>query len=817
MRPLVPVLLAFAAGIITSGRLDLSNETYYLFIAVSFLVILLAHLRGFKFTYLLIAPPFFFLGAVFILPYVKPALPPDHISNYIKRTELLEAAPVRLPKAASYMDIEGEVINTSYAAGERTRLSVEAKGIYNDGLMHETNGTVLLALEGAGRGLKAGDRVRFFTRLKEPFNYGNPGEYDYRWRLNSKGIYATGYINNERLIIKLSDGKRGFLSHVEDFRTGVRSFLDATGSMHRESLKALLIGEKSGIDRDVQEAFVKTGTAHILAISGLHVGIVAFFSYGIFLFILKRSERLILAINIKKAALILSLFPVAGYGFLSGFPVSAQRAVAMAFAYVFTAVINRGKNLYNILALAALIILVIEPYALWEISFQLTFAAVFSIVYLLPRLNGFLPEKPADEFGGGDWFGSTLSRFRRWIIPAGLTTVAAALGTGPILAYHFHRVSITGVAANLIVVPLTGAVVPLLIISAALLPFWAWGAGAGFFFSDILFDVIVRVIKFFAGLPYSSVWVSTPTILEVILFYALIVSVSNIKKGRLYRFITPVVVLLMLLDWGYWNYHGRWNRSLKVTFISVGQGDCALVEFPGGATMLIDGGGLYGTEFDTGERIIAPLLWHKKIGRIDYMVLSHAQRDHMAGLKFVAGNFKVGEFWWNGDGRLGELKRLISNGAAPVRVVSAASGGRVINGVAVEVLNPVNPPEADPNNRSLVLRLTYGERAFLFTGDIGAEAERLLSKRPIRAAVLKSPHHGSRYSSTVSFLEAVRPSVVVISVGRLNPFGFPHVETLSAYRRSGARVFRTDVDGAVEVETDGRGLKALAYLTGRGL
>jgi competence protein ComEC len=238
--------------------------------------------------------------------------------------------------------------------------------------------------------------------------------------------------------------------------------------------------------------------------------------------------------------------------------------------------------------------------------------------------------------------------------------------------------------------------------------------------------------------------------------------------------------------------------------------------------MLIDGGGLYNTSFDTGERLVGRLLWYKKIKRLDYVVLSHAQRDHMAGLGFVIENFDVGEFWWNGVGDLRGLKKVLKEKGTRTRTVDAGSAGLDVNGVLVSVLHPLPGEEggADKaplgiNDSSIVMKMSYGARGLLFTGDIGRDSEAGITRRAGGAAlavdILKAPHHGSRTSSSRAFLEVVSPKTVVVSAGRANPFGFPHGESLENFKSVGSSVLRTDLDGAIEITTDGAGLKSRTY------
>jgi len=267
------------------------------------------------------------------------------------------------------------------------------------------------------------------------------------------------------------------------------------------------------------------------------------------------------------------------------------------------------------------------------------------------------------------------------------------------------------------------------------------------------------------------------------------------------------------------------SRDLKVTMIDVGQGDAFLVEFPGCRKMLIDGGGLPGSLFDVGERVVSPFLWAKGIKRIDILVLTHPHPDHLGGLSAVARNFAIGEFWDAGpqpdDPVLASFLRTLPPGV-PRRLVRR--GYRYQAGeTLVEAVHPATPGssrlDAAVNDGSLVLRVSLGETAFLFAGDIGAAAEReiLASGLDVRSQVLKSPHHGSATSSSEAFVEAVRPALVLISVGQGNRYGFPAPSALERYGRLGARVCRTDLHGAVEISADGRLLRVRTASSGEAL
>ncbi|MBI5826322.1 MAG: DNA internalization-related competence protein ComEC/Rec2 [Deltaproteobacteria bacterium] len=811
MRPLVPVFLAFAAGIVFSYRLGLSREAAYLILAASSIPIILSIIKGRRFDWFISAPLFFFIGALFIMPYIRPELPANHIRNFVSEARSHRDAKDGALKLG--LDVEGVVLRDLEYAGERVRLHIGSRRIFHEGEWRDTSGTVLLTVQGhPGVRIRTGDSVRFLSPLKEPWRYGNPGEFDYKRWLNQRGIFVTGFLKNPNLLIKTGEGGSGPWGYIEAVRDRIRESIDASGVKNGEALKALIISEQAGISRDVKDAFVKTGTWHVISISGLHVGVVALFSYWVFIFILKRSERVMLAFNIRKAAMLLALAPVLFYGFLAGMPVPTQRSVIMATVFVFTYIINRGRDFFNTLTLSAVVILLIAPYSLWDVSFQLTFASLGAIVYLEPRLKGFF-EREKGVNGPLEKEGRIKAILRKRVLPTCFATVAAGIGTFPILAYQFHRVSLTGLAANVIAVPLTGMIAPLLMLHAALNPLWYAPALIILKAADWAFELTVIIVKFFAVLPYSSVWVSTPTLFEIAVFYALVLCAVNLRRGRVYRYAAVFLVAVSLADIAYWGRLSQRDKRLKVTFISVGQGDSALIEFPDGETMIVDGGGRHGNDYDIGEGVVAPFLWSKKIKKIDYMVLSHAQLDHMGGLKFLAENFKVGEFWWNNDGDLGGLGEALSRADVVVKTVDSSTGAVDVGGALVEVENPPGDLRFDQNDNSVVLRVGYGDRSFLFTGDIGAQAEEGLSRRDISSTVLKAPHHGSRWSSTSGFLRKAAPSYVVVSAGRDNVFGFPHEEALKRYDEAGAKVYRTDVDGAVAMTTDGKDLRITPYLT----
>ncbi|MBI5683128.1 MAG: DNA internalization-related competence protein ComEC/Rec2 [Deltaproteobacteria bacterium] len=793
-RPIIPVLISFVSGIVIATYYPISEDIIFsLLIAILLFAILLLLKRIGLYPAIYLA--FFFLGSLLMFQEINPVLPPNHIKNIIgdKKEKL---------------NIQGKLYRSPERFTDRTRLYVEAERLFKENDPVSINGKILLTVDSPDVNLRYGDRIRFISKTSKPRNFGNPGEYDYKWHFEREGIYAKGFMENERWIVPEGRETHFLWTGLENIRKALNDLIDKTASNNKGIMKALLIGESGEIPKEIRAIFAKTGTSHILAMSGLHIGIVAFVVYSLFYKILIQSEKLTLKFNIRKLAAAASIPPVLFYGLIAGMPVSTQRAVIMVIVFILALIINREKDLFNTLALAAFVILIISPSAVYDISFQLSFASVAAIVYLMPKFK---------TSGSEPLPHSRYIRLRDKIITGLLVSIAASLGTSLIVAYHFHRVSITGIFANLIAVPLIGFIIVSMELAAGAVSLFSFML-AKFIMqtASIILSFSVWIIELFSRLPYSSIWVSAPTVFEFVLFYFLIISITEIRRAGFVKYAVIVLTIILIGDYGYWYYKVNYNKDLKVTFLSIGQGDSALVEFPKGTRMLVDGGGFRDSDFDTGERLIAPFLWKSKIKTIDYIVMSHPQSDHFKGLKFIAENFNVKEFWWNGDNSLSpEFKELMQTiEKKNIKKRSIDMEVMDINGVKIESLNPIKPEViSDKNNASLVMRLSFGKVGFLFTGDIEKEAEESLLKegKDIKADVLKVPHHGSQTSSTEGFIRDVSPQIAVISLGYANPFRFPHESVVERYQDMGIKIMRTDTVGAVTVETDGNEKRVSSY------
>jgi competence protein ComEC len=715
--------------------------------------------------------------------------------------------------------MEGVLARPPERSIKGTRLYVKIKTLIRDGKSFKNTGRVLVSLPFLDQPLNYGDRVRFVGSLRHPTNFNNPGGFDYQRYLATRGIWATTFVDDTRKIIRVATRQGNvFWTWLELRRNRIRAFLDhhSTDSS-APILKALILGERGTIPEKVKEDFAISGAAHIMAISGLHLGIIAFFLFQGLLWIFRQSEWIALKTNIFKLSALLTMPLIILYTLIAGARVATVRATIMIIVYLVSILIDRPRNLYHTLALAALIITLIDPASILEPSFQLSFTAVLAILYLTPKFSRFLKRDeiiPMKQEGLVQW----LSSWSRTLL---LVSLAAIIGTGPFIAYHFNRFSPMGLISNFLVIPLLGFLaIPIGLFSSFISLFSTDLALPFIKVASWVVDLVVSMIHLLASLPGVSFHVVTPTVFEIALVYAFIAVVTNLRRSFFYKIALAVILCLGIGDLSYWVIKTHFNKTLRITSLDVGQGDSALIEFPGGKRALVDGGGFYDDSFDVGKNVIAPFLWKKKIQKIDFLVLTHPDPDHLNGLKFIARNFRVEELWDSGQETNSpfflEFMTIVKQKG--IRRISQFRGDepRVINGVVVQPLHPrrdtrrahSEDQRLTPNNRSLVLKLIFANQTLLFTGDIEreAEAELIASGVDLRSRVIKAPHHGSLTSSTVPFLKRVRPEIALFSGRPRRFYRLPNKRVLERYERLGSKVLRTDLHGAITIETNGHDL-----------
>lgn len=597
-------------------------------------------------------------------------------------------------------------------------------------------------------------------------------------------------INNDQLAILLdlsheTAGETTVTSMIQNHRYKLDRFI--TANFKKDSgafLKAITLGQKAEIDYELRNAFNKAGLAHILSISGTHFGLFSIFLFGFFNLIIKILPyrillRMTLFLTPSQAAAILCFPFLLAYLCISGASIPAVRSFIIIVLFMVGLIIGRKDFWLTSLSFAALVLILYDPDTIFSLSFQLSFIAVLFIGFSISHTRH---EKRVYK---------KIFKYFKNIL---LITLAASIGTAPLIAYHFHYFSLISPIANLFITPLIGFIlIPLSIVSAFL--FLITGHFICTPIVSALSDIIISLVKFIADIHLSHVKIPSFPPIILFLFYAGFVFYFLFQK-RKSTLIIPFIPLLL-----YISISAIEKDDFRITYLDVGQGDSSVIELPDGKTIVIDTGR---TGRETGS-----FLDYRGKRVISALVLSHVHPDHSGGLFYLTRRFKVQEIWHNG--------RMIIPETLKQRTLSR---GDLVEGTGyrIYVFHPY--PEfytlygneyIAENNDSLLLQFIIHHKSFLFTGDVEEEAQEDIFHLAhwLKSDVLKVPHHGGKTSVYEPFIKAVSPDVAVISVGRDNPFGHPHYETLYAYQ--GARIFRTDIDGAVKIQNSSNGLEFKTY------
>jgi competence protein ComEC len=555
---------------------------------------------------------------------------------------------------------------------------------------------------------------------------------------------------------------------------------------------SLLLAQREGLDSAVRERFARAGLSHLLAISGLHVGLVC----GILLLV-----GSLLRLGQRGAAILAALGTV-GYVLMLGAPHSAVRAALQLVLLLAATMLQRPTRTEALIAAAALFLLARDPGALLSPGFQLSFAGVIGLLALRRPLLGFL-----GGAGQAGWVG----RSRQWLADALATSLAATLTTAPIVAWHFGQVAPIGVLANLVAIPLLSLTLPALAVSLVV---GILSAPAGLFLAGPAVQglaLLDRTAAVAAAAPGAAVPLHGLTALLLAGALAAGYVVSQ-RLGRVRPAIraaawAAVAILALVIA----PLRPASDR-VEIHVIDVGQGDAIAVRTPAARWILVDAG-LAGRGYDAGQRRVVPYLARRGVRRLEGLVLTHPHADHTGGAAAVIRSFRPR---WVGDPgspapSAHYLDLLRTALGADMRWVGLHQGaGIFLDGVAVSFLHPesVGTSADDPNDLSVVMRVAYGDFTALLTGDATALVEERLLGRfgpGLQAQVLKVGHHGSATSTTSQFLETAGPSIAVVSAGRGNRYGHPHRDVVSRLEQSGARLLRTDLHGSIVLRADGRG------------
>ena len=806
-RPLFHLLFSFCGGIVIGRYISPVVVIFFLILSVFFSALLLFFLvQGRKSSFLLLLV-FVLIGILASSTIPDPDQPPGTIQELLQRKNVI---------------LTGTITHSLQRGPTSSKMLLSLASFKEGDGWRTVSGNLLLNIRNCQKQWPVGQTLVGRVRIRPVRNFNNPGAFNYRQYLAHQRIWLRGYVQSDMDLVPLDKPERNLNYFLDASRTRIRTFIDgwlppALAGLYR----SLLLGERHALSADLRELLYNAGIGHLLAISGLHLGLVAGFAFLVCHFVYLRIPAVAGRWGARPVAA-LTAFPVAlAYGLLTGMALPALRATIMLAVFTLALVIQRQKDLDNSLLLAALIILGIYPEALFAASFQLSFIGVAALILILPVVP--LPRRLLPQDDKGEKFRRLGLRLYQFIC----ASLIIFLYTAPAVLYHFHRLTTLGIPSNLLAVPVVAfLVLPAGLLAVFLLPLSSSLAGFFLTLGSLGLSLVVTLSAKLGSLTWATFWPGSPPAWQVALAYLLLL-LPFTKTRRWCRLSLIVVCSLILIGSWIIPHHVRSARSLlRVTFLDVSQGNSAVVELPGDRIMLIDGGGFHGSSFDLGRYVLAPYLWHRRISRLDTMVLSHPHPDHYLGLAFVAKHFPIKQFWHSNvfgkDPNIRDLVKTLADKEVVFMGPRELTLKQNIKGVDVKVLHP--PPDftgssrtltdKEINNLSLVVRLKYKDVSFLFPGDIEKETEYELARGPHLEPVdvLLVPHHGSRTSSSTPFLQLLKPRIAIFSVGFDNRFHLPAYKIRQRYDALGIQTYRTDRDGAITVITDGHKIEVETFI-----
>lgn len=775
VRPLPIILALYIIGIIYGKFISIDLIFIFSTIILLITISIISFVKQWNITTALLLLIIFLIG-IFNYNLNSNPIGANHIANFMedKKSTII----------CTVLDKE------YYPNQDKISFKVKVSQIERGDFSIRTQGLILVNTYLDDSPYEYGDVLKIKGKLEKPIGQKNFGEFDYGLYLAREKIFTYINIWQEKDIQKIGENDSNFLvSFSLSARDKIKEITKQTlPPPYNYLLVGMLLGEKSFIPSHLKEIFTEAGIMHILAVSGLHVGIIA-------MALLALLSMLKLPKKFKLFILILILIT---YASITGFRPSVLRATIMFILLIGGELINRSRNLNISLFFAAFLILLLNPLILYDAGFLLSFIVTFFIINLSPILQGLL------------------SKIVVWIKNPLAVSTAAWVGIFPLSAYFFSKVSIISIISNIFIIPLTGI--------AVILGFITFFIGlmsislAGLFanLNYLILNLITLIAKSFSSLPFAFIYVAQPSVTVIILYYLTVFFIIEIFykktlspkiKKKAILIVLSVTLLIIIVQVFYP------ADNLKVNFINVGEGDCILIEAPNRINILIDGGGTPQSDFDVGNKIVIPYLRRKGINEIDLLILTHPHLDHLEGLLPILKEFKVDMVLDSGllcdSSEYKEFISLILEKGISYHKAKAGDNFIFSNNLEIFLLNPLYDSdfyeESDFNNASIVVKLFYKNANFLFTGDIEEAAEKklLVWQNILQSDILKVAHHGSSTSTNLEFLDKVNPNIAVITVGK-NHFGHPSQKIIERLEDKNIQIYQTDEDGTVIIRTNGQ-------------
>ena len=759
IRPFVWTLCFLISGIIVGQ--SASKVCFALF---GIIVVLICILIGccYKSKFPIIYFFFFILGNILITIQLQPS------------SKVLDT----LAEQKQSVVVEGTVINVSYTTSKRQKITVQTNCItWEKG--KETDDFKILAVLEKYETVSIWDTVKLEGEILSLEKNTTEGGYDERLYLGTRGYDYKIYPDKTTVT---GQNKTPILSHIYQLKESVKTVYDTVLPQEKSSiLKAMVTGDKDDIDAITKQRYTTAGITHILAISGLHVSIIS-------MYLFYALEKLLLW-NKRKSFIIL-FFCLVFYLFFAGFSPSSVRAVIMiSVGLIGNLIYYEGDSLNNV-AIAAICILLIQPLYLWDIGFQLSFITITGILLGANMLkNNPLPTYIKNSFG--------------------ICIIASAVSF-PITAYHFYSISLIGILVNIVVLPLTGILLAMGmivgIIGLVSIPIATFFSGTVYYILDFYEKICILA----ESVPYGYVLWGQPSVIIVVLCYILFLAVYFYNRNKVYckYIIISLEMILLCIIFG----NKYFFQKDKITFLDVGQGDSTIIQTYDGYTYVVDTGGTFQTPLgrNTGTYDVLPYLQKEGISKIDGLFITHMDKDHCLGAIELFDQIEIGGIYISNYAfEKTPLSETFFKNAnkyhIPIYTIETRENAQLGQNMFLEVIYPYEKMiffDADDNHGSLVLHITSGNTSFLLTGDAGAIDEKIIldhQSDDIKSTILKVGHHGSKYSTTKSFLEAIQPEIAILSYGKDNVYGHPHTETIQRLQEQNIILYETAKQGTITI------------------
>jgi competence protein ComEC len=768
--------------------------------------------------------------------------------------EVIRTTPVRLTESTSPF-------------GKRARTAEQSESLdlrISSAEGHPISGGLRATIFGPGDqpfpAIHCGDQVHAQVAMHLPERYLDPGVWDATAWLKEQGIGVVGSLKASSITVQ--SGQGSFTCRLHSLQqAGSQRLLDFAASFTKMPqwlrlsysdagmLSAMILGDRTYLDHQARVGFERTGSFHLLVVSGMHLAIFAGCIFGLAAWL--RLPRVW-----STAVTIVCSF---AYALLAGFGEPVQRSFWMVTLYLLARLLFRQRSSLNAIGFAAICLLALDPRSLWGASFQMTLLSVLIVggvavpiaehtfgPYLKasrdlgliaidpdlpPRLAQFRVTLRLVALHLQPFLGYRLARF---LLPAsvrlGLRILELLLVSGLIelamslpMGIYFHRITALGLPVNLLVVPLIGLALPSALITFSTLLIWPAAAVVPGTLTAALLHGINWIVGSFSHMSAGDIRISSPGVLAIVAGISLIALAVWAARNSPFPVVLPIAALACSAACVFYPRPLAYHPGvLEITAIDVGQGDSLLLVSPQGKTLLVDAGGPTGgaaqapsSNFEIGEDVVSPVLWGRNIRRLDAVALSHAHSDHMGGMVSVLQNFRPRALWVGSNPGIPAYDALLAEAHhLGIPVLAMAAGSQFpFGGTQVEVLAPAAdylPGDAASNDDSLVLHIAYGQTSVLLEGDAQAGSEQQMLSENLHADLLKIGHHGSTTSSTPRFLAAVAPSYAVISVAHRNPYGHPKKLVLQRLQNDHVRTFRTDAVGATSFYLNGKTVTAQA-------